>query len=190
MKHEFISTRIYEDSIKFYQFSTSNNNHSRKMSRLATKLYLSCLFLDRVSTYRDAINLPCRVEKRRERGSEGKTERKKRAASGKGTEIGEMNYACQESKRGYTCNIDRRNTALRIWGVYAARYRENTRSDATRGRVAVGERRGEQKQKKNKRGKRNTLRCRIFFDDEPTTASFVSRSHNFLVRAQTLGRTK
>lgn len=58
------------------------------------------------------------------------TQREKRrtaAASGKGTEIGAMNYACQESKRGYTCNIDRRNAALRIWSVYAARYRENTR---------------------------------------------------------------
>ena len=38
-----------------------------------------------------------------------------------------MNYACQESKRDYTWNIDRRNAALRIWSVYDARYRENTR---------------------------------------------------------------
>lgn len=57
---------------------------------------------------------------------------RKRIPPGKGTEIGAMNYAYQESKHGYTCNIDRRNAALRIWSVYVARYRENIRNDATR----------------------------------------------------------
>ena len=113
-------------------------------------------------------------------GGGRKTRRKKRAASGKGAEIGAMNYACQESKRGYTCNIDRRNAALRIWGVYAARYRENTRSDATRGKTAVRREEASRNKKKRKKEGEKTLSARVFFGDEPiTAASSVLRSHNF-----------
>lgn len=84
---------------------------------------------------------------------------KKRIPPGKGTEIGAMNYAYQESKHGYTCNIDRRNAALRIWSVYVARYRENIRNDATRQYAT----RLEPRQKRKKREeKKNTFHWRIF----------------------------
>lgn len=91
---------------------------------------------------------------------------KKRIPPGKGTEIGAMNYAYQESKHGYTCNIDRRNAALRIWSVYVARYRENIRNDATRQYATRLE-------KEETRREKKTLSTGVFFNDEPITALFV-----------------